>query len=76
MAVNKNPETKNQDGYFCEYGYWHSHTPNAETIAAFEETEEIIKRIEAGEKVRTYSSFAELLAEIDAEIETEDGTEI
>lgn len=53
------------------------HIPNAETIAAMEETEEIIRKIKTGEHSgSTYNSFAEILAEIDAEIEAEDNAEI
>ena len=52
--------------YNCE------HVPNAETIAAFEETEEIIRRIRAGEYVRTYANHAELVAEILLEMQNED----
>ena len=49
-----------------------AHIPNAETIAAMEETEEIIRQIRAGEYAGlTYSSFAELLAELDAELHEE-----
>ena len=49
-----------------------AHIPNAETIAALEETEEIIRKIKTGEYAEpSYTCFAELLAEIDTEIETE-----
>ena len=51
--------------YVCEYGYLHN--PNAETIAAMEETEQIIR----DPNRKRYSSFKELLNEIDAEIEAE-----
>jgi len=51
--------------YVCEYGYLHN--PNAETIAAMEETEQIIHDTNR----KHYSSFKELIAEIDAEIEAE-----
>ena len=52
---------------------WHAHNtsehiPNAETLEAFAETEEIIRKIRAGEYVKTYSSFQEILDEIDDEI--------
>ena len=52
---------------------WHAHNtsehiPNAETLEAFAETEEIIRKIRAGEYVKTYSSFQEILDEIDEEI--------
>jgi len=48
------------------------HIPNAETIAAIEETEEIIRNMRAGTDTSpTYSCFAEILAEIDAELEAE-----
>ena len=48
------------------------HIPNAETIAAFEETEEIIRRVKSGEySGPSYKRFADLLAEIDEEIEAE-----
>ncbi|MDR2168311.1 MAG: hypothetical protein LBE35_10775, partial [Clostridiales bacterium] len=46
---------------------------NAETQAAFAETEEMIRKIKAGEYVPRYSSFKDILAEIDAEIAAEDG---
>ena len=49
-----------------------AHIPNAETIAAIEETEEIIRKIKAGTDTSpSYTCFAELLAEIDAELEEE-----
>lgn len=57
---------------------WHAHNtcehiPNKETLEAFAETEEIIKKIRAGEYVKTYSNFKEILAEIDEEIAAEEG---
>ena len=43
-----------------------------EALAAFEEAEEILARIRAGDRRGpVYESFAEILAEIDAEIEAE-----
>ncbi|MCL2357008.1 MAG: hypothetical protein FWC70_07610 [Defluviitaleaceae bacterium] len=64
-----------ENSYVCDYGYVHG-VPNAETIAAIEETEEMIKKIETGEHVPRYSSFAELLAEVDAEIEAENNAKV
>ena len=55
------------DSYVCEYGYVHGEY-NDEMKAAFEETEEIFSRIESGEHKPRYNSFADILAEIDAEI--------
>ena len=52
------------------------HIPNAETIAAMEETEEMIRKIKAGEHVPRYNSFAEILAEVEAEIEAENNAKI
>ena len=46
------------------------HIPNAETIAAFEEAEQIIRDIKAGVR-KPYNNFAEILAEIETEIEAE-----
>ncbi|MCL2016943.1 MAG: hypothetical protein FWG68_11925 [Defluviitaleaceae bacterium] len=52
------------------------HIPNAETIAAMEETEEILRKIRAGEySGPSYDSFEEMLAEIDAEIAAEEEEE-
>ena len=64
-----------EHSYVCEFGYVHG-AFNEETLQAFEETEEIIRQIEAGEKVPRYSSFSELLAEIDDEIEEENNGKI
>ncbi|MCL1995782.1 MAG: hypothetical protein FWG63_06215 [Defluviitaleaceae bacterium] len=55
---------------------WHAHNtcehiPNAETLAAFAETEEIINKIRTGEYVPTYSSFEEMVIEIYSELEAE-----
>ena len=55
---------------------WHAHNasehiPNAETLEAFAETEEIIRKIKAGEYVKTYSSAKEMLDELLAEIDEE-----
>ena len=48
---------------------------NPETLAAFEETEEILRQIKTGERVPMYNSATEmldeLLAEIDAELKEE-----
>ena len=59
---------------------WHAHNtcdhiPNAETLAAFAETEEIIRKIKAGEYVPRYNSYEEMVAEIYAEIEAEENGE-
>ncbi|MCL1987140.1 MAG: hypothetical protein FWG64_04120 [Firmicutes bacterium] len=51
------------------------HIPNAETIAAMEETEEILRKIRAGEHTPRYDSFEEMLAEVDAEIAAEEEEE-
>ena len=50
------------------------HIPNADTIAAFEETAELVKKIRSGEYVRTYDSHAELVSEIMLEMQREDET--
>ena len=47
------------------------HIPNAETIAAMIETDEMFRQFESGERVPRYNNFAEILAEIEAEIEAE-----
>jgi len=60
----------NDDSYVCDFGYVHGEF-NDESKEAFEECEEIIRQIEAGERVPRYSCFAEILAEIDEEIEEE-----
>jgi len=59
-----------EDSYVCDYGFVHGDF-NDETKETFEECEEIIRQIEVGERVPRYSSFAEILAEIDEEIEAE-----
>lgn len=46
--------------------------PNAETIAAFKERDEMIKH---PEKYKRYNSFSELLEEIEAEMAEEEATE-
>ena len=51
-----------------------AHVPNADTIAALEETEEIILSIKAGIR-RPYKNFAEIVAEIKAELETEENVQ-
>jgi len=66
----------NEDSYVCEFGYVHGDY-NDETKAAFEETEEIIRQMKAGEYAGpTYNNFAEILAEIDEEIEAENNEKI
>jgi hypothetical protein len=57
-----------EGAYICEFGYVHDYSANPETIAAFEEAEQLLHDPTA----KTYSNFAELLAEIEAEIEAED----
>ena len=53
--------------YICEYGYLHN--PNAETIAAMKETEEIIAN---PNKYKSFSSFAELMADLESEDDSND----
>ena len=48
--------------YVCEYGYLHN--PNAETIAAMEETEQIIAN---PSKYKSFSSVADLMADLESE---------
>jgi len=72
MAIAQNQLPQAQDGYFCEYGYWHSSIPNAETLEAMEETEQLL----CDPNAKTYASFAELLAEVDAEIEAEESLDV
>ena len=55
---------------------WHvhntcEHIPNEETLEAFAETEEIVRKLRAGEYVKTYSSAREMLDEMLAEIDEE-----
>ena len=66
--MSRSEKQLNQGGYFCEYGYWHSYTPNAETIAAIEEAEQLLNDPNA----KRYATYAELVAEIEAEIDEEE----
>jgi hypothetical protein len=64
MALSKHAMDKKQsDGYYCEYGYWHSYTPNAETLAAFEETEQILRDIKSGKR-KPFNTVADLMADL------------
>ena len=59
------------EGYFCEYGYWHG-APNAETVAAIKEAEELLKDPNA----KTFNSIDELMADIMSEDEDDDDVEV
>ena len=63
MAITKEPAKNRQDGFFCEFGYWHSNQYNAETIAAFEEAERILRDPNA----KTFNSVAELMTDLEFE---------
>ena len=60
----------NENSYVCEYGYVHGDF-NDETKAAFEESEEIIRQIESGERVPKFSNVSELMADLMSEEENE-----
>lgn len=65
------PERRlNENSYVCEYGYVHGDF-NDETKEAFEEADEIIRKIKEGEHIPRYNNFSEILADIDAELEDE-----
>jgi len=72
MAVAKNMRIPGENGYYCEYGYWHSYTPNAKTIEALEEAERILNDPNA----KHYSSWEELKAELEAEIADEEEADV
>lgn len=71
MSVAKNVRITDENGYYCEYGYWHSYTPNAKTIAALEEADEIIKQIENGDRSGCMS-VEDFLAEMHSWVEEAD----
>ena len=52
------------------------HIPNKETLEAFAETEEIIRKIKAGEYVKRYKNHREIMAEVYTELETEEYDEV
>jgi len=64
-----------EDSYVCDYGYVHGDF-NDETKEAFEECEEIIRQIEAGERVPRFNSVAELMADLMSEDDDDDEDEI
>lgn len=59
------------DSYVCDYGYVHGDF-NDETKEAFEECEEIIRQIEAGERVPRFNSVSELMADLMSEDENDE----
>jgi len=61
--------TITEDSYVCDFGYVHGEY-NDETKAAFEETEEIIRQIKAGERqpMTLEEFFADLYAEDDDDV--------
>ena len=71
MAISKGINVQGADGYYCEYGHWHSYTPNAKTIEALEEAEEIIKKIESGDRTGCMS-LNEFLADLYSDDEDDD----
>ena len=48
------------------------HIPNKETLEAFAETEEIIRKIRAGEYVKTFATVEELMADLMSDDEDEE----
>lgn len=65
------PERRlDENSYVCEYGYVHGAFKD-DDIEAFEECEEIIRKIESGERKPRYSNVSELMADLLSEDEDE-----
>ena len=75
MAIAKHLINQSKDGYYCEYGYWHSNVPNAEMLAAMEETEQILRDIQDGKR-KPYATYADLVADLEAEIAAEEAANV
>jgi len=67
MAIAQT-QLQQQNGHYCEYDYWHSHIPNAETLEAMDETEQILSDIRAGKR-KPFSSIEELIADLNSDDE-------
>jgi hypothetical protein len=63
MTRVKKTAPQDKDGYYCEFGYWHSYTPDAEIFAAIQEAEQLLRDPDAV----AFNDIAELMADLESE---------